>query len=140
MSWGEGSMNWAELRDLVQALPEDSATKAASTGDKDGYRWSQQTYLAATTVNLLQLIAQTLWKAHLKGDPPEMKPVEPPKLAADEERDQLAEARAARNRALLDSLRPQQAPADTARKQAETQQWLARIRELEAAKAAQPQH
>lgn len=139
MSWGAGTMNWPELRDLVQALPEDSATKASHAGDKDGYRWSQQTYLAATTVNLLQLIAATLWKAHLKGEPPEMKPVEPPRLAADEERDQLAEARAARNRALLDSLRPRQAPADTAAKRAETEQWLARIRELEELKAAQPQ-
>lgn len=139
MSWGEGSMNWAELRDLVINLPEDSATKAAYAGDKDGYRWSQQTYLAATSVNLLQLISATLWRAHLKGDPPEMKPVEPPKLAVDEERDQLAQARAARNRALLDSMRPQQAPAVTAAKQAETQQWLARIREIEELKAAQPQ-
>lgn len=139
MSWGEGTMNWAELRDLVTSLPEDSATKAAYAGDKDGYRWKQDTYLHATTVNLLQLIAATLWKAHLKGDPPEMKPVQPPKLAADEERDQLAQARAARNRALLDSLRPQQEPVDAAAKKAEIDQWMARIREIEAAKAAQPQ-
>jgi len=127
-------MNWAELRDLVQALPEDSATKAAYAGDKDGSRWSQNTYLHATTVNLLQLIAGTLWKAHLKGEPPEMKPVEPPKLAADEERDALAEARAARNRAFLDSMRPQQAPVAAAAKQAEVDQWMTRIRELEALK------
>jgi hypothetical protein len=131
MSWGEGSMTWAELRDLVTALPEDSATKAAYAGDKDGHRWKQDTYLHATTVNLLQLIAATLWKAHLKGEPPEMKPVEPPKLAVDEEKDALAEARAARNRALLESLRPQQAPVDTAAKQAEIDQWMTRIRELE---------
>jgi hypothetical protein len=134
MSWGEGSMNWPELRDLVMALPEDSATKAAHGGDKDGYRWSQQTYMQATEVNLLQLIAQTLWKAHLKGDPPEMKPVEPPKLAADEERDALADARAARNRALLESMRPRQAPVDTDAKRAEIDQWMGRIRELEALK------
>ncbi|MFJ8727766.1 hypothetical protein [Streptomyces sp. NPDC093269] len=139
MSWGEGSMTWSELRDLVMALPEDSATKAAAAGDKDGFRWSQQTYMLATTVNLLQLIAQTLWKANLKGDPPEMKAVEPPRLQADEERDALTEARAARNRALLDSLAPRQAPEDAARKKAETDLWLARIRELEAARAAQPQ-
>lgn len=134
MSWGEGTMNWGELRDLVMALPEDSATKSAYGGDKDGYRWSQGTYLAATSVNLLQLIAQTLWRAHLKGDPPEMKPVEPPKLAADEERDALAEARAARNQALLESMRPRQAPADTAAKKAEIDQWMGRIREIEALK------
>jgi hypothetical protein len=127
-------MTWAELRDLVNALPEDSATKAAATGDRDGYRWSQQTYLAATTVNLLQLIAQTLWKAHLKGDPPQMTAVAPPKLAADEERDQLAEARNARNRAVLERLAPQHGPVDRAAQQAEIDQWMARIRELQARK------
>jgi hypothetical protein len=127
-------MTWSELRDLVTALPEDSATKAAAAGDKDGYRWSQQTYLHATTVNLLQLIAQTLWRAHLKGDPPQMTAVEPPKLAADEQRDQLAEARNARNRAVLERLAPQQGPVDRAAQQAEIDQWMARIRELEALK------
>lgn len=139
MSWGEGSMTWSELRDLVSALPEDSATKAASAGDKDGYRWTQDTYMHATTVNLLQLIAQTLWKAHLKGDPPAMSPVEPPKLTSGEERDELTAAREARNRAFLDSLAPQQAAEDAARKQAEIEHWLARIRELEEAKQQQPQ-
>ena len=137
MSWGVGTLNWAELRDLVHALPEDSATKAAAAGDRDGYRWSQQTYLAATTVNLLQLMAQTLWKAHLKGDPPQMTPVEPPKLTADEQRDQLTEARNAHNMAVLKSLAPQKGPVDTAKQQAEIDEWMARIRELEAAKNQQ---
>ena len=130
-------MTWSELRALVNALPEDSATKAAAAGDQDGYRWSQQTYLHATTVNLLQLMATTLWKAHLKGDPPQMTPVEPPKLAADEQRDQLAEARNARNKAVLESLAPQKGPVDAAQQQAEIDQWMARIRELEAAKQQQ---
>ncbi|MGW2724798.1 hypothetical protein [Streptomyces sp. NPDC001492] len=132
-------MTWSELRDLVNALPEDSATKAAAAGDTDGYRWSQQTYLSATTVNLLQLIAQTLWKAHLKGDPPAMTAVEPPKLAADEQREALTEARNARNRAVLERLAPQQVPVDTAKQQAEIDQWMARIRELEAARPHQHQ-
>lgn len=137
MSWGEGTMTWSELRDLVTALPEDSATKAAAAGDEDGYRWTQATYLQATLVNLQQMVAQILWRAHLKGDPPQMSPVEPPKLAADEQRDQLAEARAARNRAVLEQLAPQQGPPDGAAKQAEIDQWMARIRELEAAKQNQ---
>ncbi|MFF9003669.1 hypothetical protein ACF1GW_38890 [Streptomyces achromogenes] len=133
-------MTWAELRDLIVALPEDSATKAAAAGDAEGRRWNQAAYMQATEVNLLQLMVQILWKAHLKGDPPAMSPVEPPKLAADEERDALAEARAARNRAVLDSFAPQQAPEDAARKQAEIGLWLERIRELETAKQqAQPQ-
>jgi hypothetical protein len=127
-------MSWSELRDLVVALPEDSATKAAAAGDRAGYRWSQQTYLQATTVNLLQLMAQTLWRAHLKGDPPQMTPVEPPRLEADEQRDALSEARNARNRAVLERLAPQKGPVDAAAQQAEIDQWMARIRELEAAK------
>src|SRR5690606_23379614 len=51
MSWGEGSMNWAELRDLVTALPEDSATKAALAGDVEGRRWDSATFLAAAQYN-----------------------------------------------------------------------------------------
>lgn len=124
-------MTWAELRDLVVALPEDSATKAAAAGDQEGRRWSQSTYMQATEVNLLQLMAQILWKAHLKGEPPAMSPVDPPKLAADEDRNALTEARAARNRAVLESLAPRQAPEDAAQKQAEIGIWLDRIHELE---------
>jgi hypothetical protein len=133
-------MNWAELRDLVTALPEDSATKAAYAGDENGQRWSQNTYMHAITVNLLQLIAQTLWKAHLKGDPPAMSPVEPPKLAADAERDELAAARDARNQAVLDSFAPQRTAEDAAKKQAEIDEWMARIRELEAIREQQQTH
>lgn len=133
MSWGEGSMTWSELRDLVVALPEDSATKAAAAGDRDGYRWSQTTYMQATEVNLLQLIAQTLWKAHLKGEPPQMTPVEPPKLAVDEQRQQLAAAKEARNRAVLDRLAPQRGPVDAVQQQAEIDEWMSRIRQLETA-------
>ncbi|WP_329376027.1 hypothetical protein [Streptomyces sp. NBC_01483] len=133
MSWGEGSMNWAELRDLVDALPEDSATRAAAAGDVEGRRWSQQTFLLATQANLLQMAVRILWTAHLKGSPPDMPPVEPPKLE-DEQHDELAEARAARNEALLDSFRPQQAPADTAQRKADVDHWLSKIRELEAAR------
>ncbi|MFD8839863.1 hypothetical protein [Streptomyces griseofuscus] len=130
-------MTWAELRDLVVALPEDSATKAAAAGDREGRRWSQHTYMQATEVNLLQLVAQILWKAHLKGEPPQMSPVDPPRLAADEDRDALAEARVARNRAVLESMAPRQAPEDAAQKQAEIGLWLERIRELEQQKQQQ---
>jgi hypothetical protein len=127
-------MTWSELRDLVIALPEDSATKAAAAGDHGGYRWSQMTYMQATLVNLQQLMAQILWKAHLKGEPPQMSPVEPPKLDADEQRDQLAEAKDARNRAVLESFSPRTGQVDAAAKQAEIDQWMARIRELETVK------
>ncbi|MFF7335454.1 hypothetical protein [Streptomyces sp. NPDC008150] len=126
-------MTWAELRDLVVALPEDSATKAAAAGDEDGRRWSQDTYLDAATVNLLQLIATTLWKAHLKGDPPEMTAIEPPKLAADEQRQALEEAKNARNRAVLDSLAPGRTPASE-ETQGDLAQWMAKIRDLETAR------
>ncbi|MGW8702831.1 hypothetical protein ACWGOK_39000 [Streptomyces eurythermus] len=129
-------MTWSELRDLVVALPEDSATKAAAAGDEDGYRWSQGTYMQATEVNLLQLMAQILWRAHLKGDPPEMSPVEPPKLAADEQRTALAEARNARNLAVLESRAPQKGPVDAAKQQADIDQWMQRIRELESTSEA----
>jgi hypothetical protein len=137
MSWGEGTMTWSELRDLVKALPEDSATKAAWAGDTEGRRWNQQTYMQAITVNLAQLTAQILWKAHLKGDPPAMEPVEPPKLAADTERDELAAAREARNRALLDSFAPQHTAEDAAKRQAEIDEWMVKIREIEALRAQQ---
>lgn len=66
MSWGEGSMNWAELRDLVEHLPEDSATKAATAGDVEGRRWTQSTYLQAAQYNALLLMIRVLWAAHLK--------------------------------------------------------------------------
>ncbi|WP_086559397.1 hypothetical protein, partial [Streptomyces africanus] len=106
----------------------------AAAGDREGYRWSQQTYMQATEVNLLQLLAQILWKAHLKGEPPEMRPVEPPKLAADDQRDALAEARNARNMAVLESLAPAKGPVDTAVQQADIDFWKEKLRELEAAK------
>ena len=132
MNWGAGTMTWSELRDLVINLPEDSATKAADAGDTDGYRWNQTTYMQATITNLLQLLAQIQWKAHLKGDPPAMSPVEPPRLKSDEERDALAEARAARNMAVLDSLAPQRGPVDAAKQKAEIDEWMTKIRQLEA--------
>lgn len=132
-------MTWSELRDLVVALPEDSATKAAAAGDDEGHRWNQHTYMQATEVNLLQLVAQILWKAHLKGEPPAMSPMEPPKLAADQERDALTEARNRRNAAVLESLAPSKGPVDAAAKQAEIDQWMKKIRDIEAARAAQQQ-
>jgi len=129
-------MNWAELRDLVDALPEDSATRAAATGDKEGRRWSQETYLQASMTNLLQMAVRILWTAHLKGNPPDLQAVEPPPLEADEQRNELAEAKEARNKAVLESLAPQRGPVDAAAQKAEIDQWMTRIRELE---AAQPQ-
>ena len=130
MSWGEGSMNWAELRDLVRALPEDSATKAAAGGDIEGRRWTSSTYLLAANYNALLMAVRILWTAHLKGRPPEMDPVQPPQLEA-HEADDAAQAEA-RERAehYLDSFSPTPERQDD---ETEIDEWRARLAELEAA-------
>ena len=139
MSWGEGSMNWAELRTLVDALPEDSATRAAEAGDVDGARWSQATYIGASSYNALLLLVRILWKAHLQGDPPDLQTIQPPVMEGDERSQELAEAIDARNRAVLERMRPSTTPADEAAKQAEIDHWLNKIRELDEAKQAATQ-
>lgn len=129
MSWGEGTLNWAELRDLVQGLPEDSATKAAISGDTEGRRWDSSTYLAAAQYNVSLMIARILWTAHLKGKPPEMEPIQPPRLEAhqaDDEAQQLARQRA---EMYLDSF----SPGRTEQDQADVAELQSAIRELEAA-------
>lgn len=91
----------------------------------------------ATQTNLLQLAVRILWLAHLKGDPPDLKAVDPPEMESDKPRDELAAAREARNRALLESYRPRQDPDTGPAKQAEVSHWMTKIRELEAAAAPQ---
>lgn len=129
MSTGEGSMNWAELRDLVVALPEDSATKAAISGDVDGRRWDSATFIGAASYNVLLMVLRVLWTAHLKGHPPQMEPIEAPRLE-EHDIDEAAKA-AAQQRAedYLDSF----SPGRTQHDQADVEQWQARLRELEAA-------
>lgn len=129
MSWGEGSMNWAELRDLVEHLPEDSATKAATAGDVDGRRWTQNTYLQAATYNAVLLMIRVLWAAHLKGEPPDMPPVESPTTEADERQAELDAAAVAYSEALLN----QYSPGTTQTDQAEIDYWEQKLRELEPA-------
>ncbi|MFD3955945.1 hypothetical protein ACFWRG_34980 [Micromonospora tulbaghiae] len=129
MSWGEGSMNWAELRDLIEHLPEDSATKAAAAGDVDGRRWTQGTYLQAATYNALLLMIRVLWAAHLKGEPPDMPPVESPTTEADERQAELEAAAVAYSEALLN----QYSPGTTQTDQAEIDYWEQKLRELEPA-------
>ncbi|KOG78689.1 hypothetical protein ACZ90_04495 [Streptomyces albus subsp. albus] len=129
MSWGEGSMNWAELRDLVEHLPEDSATKAATAGDLDGRRWTQNTYLQAAIYNALLLMIRVLWAAHLKGDPPDMPPVESPATAVDERQAELEAAGVAYSEAVLNQFSPGTTQAD----QAEIDHWASKLRELETA-------
>ncbi|MYU24636.1 hypothetical protein [Streptomyces sp. SID8352] len=130
MSWGEGSMNWAELRDLVQALPEDSATKAALAGDIDGQRWSASTFLAAAQYNALLMLVRILWTAHLKGKAPAMDPIQPPRIEAHEaDEAELAEAQQ-RAEQYLDSYSPAGTRQD---EQADINEWQARIAALEAA-------
>lgn len=129
MSWGEGSMNWAELRDLVEHLPEDSATKAAAAGDLDGRRWTQDTYAAASTYNAILLMIRVLWAAHLKGSPPEMQSIEPPRLEADEEAARQEAAGEEHAKAILNQYSPGARSDST-----DIDHWASRIRELEAAK------
>lgn len=129
MSWGEGSMNWAELRDLIEHLPEDSATKAATAGDVDGRRWTQGTYLQAATYNAVLLMIRVLWAAHLKGEPPDMPPVESPTTEADERQAELEAAAVAYSEALLN----QYSPGTTQTDQAEIDYWEQKLRELEPA-------
>ncbi|MFF3094136.1 hypothetical protein [Streptomyces cyaneofuscatus] len=129
MSWGEGSMNWAELRDLVEHLPEDSATKAAAAGDVDGRRWTQGTYLQAAQYNALLLMIRVLWAAHLKGEPPDMPPVESPATEADEKQAELEAAGVAYSEAVLNQF----SPGTTQVNPAEVDHWERKIRELEAA-------
>ncbi|MEV4041420.1 hypothetical protein [Streptomyces sp. NPDC049744] len=131
MSTGEGSMNWAELRDLVVALPEDSATKAALAGDTEGRRWDSTTFLAAAQYNALLMLIRILWSAHLKGRPPQMEPIQPPALEAHEEDDAAKEQARQRAEQYLDSFSPAHAREDD---QAEIDEWQARIAELDAAR------
>lgn len=133
MGWGEGSMTWAELHDLVTHLPADSATKAALAGDVDGQRWTQTDYGVAAMYNALLVVIRVLWTAHLKGNPPEMRPIDPPRTEADQQAAEDKARKAARNRALLDRMRPVKQDPDEARRQAETAEWLAKVRALEAA-------
>ncbi|MFJ8929230.1 hypothetical protein ACIRLA_21895 [Streptomyces sp. NPDC102364] len=126
MSWGEGSMNWAELRDLVQALPEDSATKAATAGgEQEEQRWNNSTFLQAATYNALLVLVRILWVAHLKGSPPDMQAISPPSLSADATED---EAAVAISEHLLNQYSPAQPEADPDG----IAEWEQRIRELEA--------
>lgn len=130
MSWGEGSMNWAELRDLVRALPEDSATKAAAGGDIEGRRWTSSTYLLAANYNALLMAIRILWTAHLKGRPPEMEPVQPPALEAHEADDAATAEAQQRAEQYLDSFSPARAREED---QEEIDEWRARLAELETA-------
>ncbi|MGW2594749.1 hypothetical protein ACWCXC_31405 [Streptomyces sp. NPDC001515] len=126
MSWGEGSMNWAELRDLVDALPEDSATRAATGGDVDGRRWTQNTYIQAAQYNALLLMIRVLWAAHLKGDPPDMSSIDPPQLEADERQAEQEAAAVQYSEALLDQYSP-----GKRNDSADIDHWATKIRELE---------
>lgn len=129
MSWGEGSMNWAELRDLVDALPEDSATKAALAGDAQGQRWPTGTFLLAAVYNALIMLIRVQWAAHLKGSPPQMEPVQPPQLGERDADETATEEAQRRSEEYLDSF----SPGTAQQEQQELEAWQARIRELEAA-------
>ncbi|WP_420032229.1 hypothetical protein ACN2WE_05045 [Streptomyces sp. cg28] len=119
-------MNWAELRDLVQALPEDSATKAATAGgEQEEQRWNQATFLQAATYNALLILVRILWVAHLKGQPPDVQAISPPSLGNEATED---EAAVAISEHLLNQYSPQQPASD----EVEIAEWEQRIRQLEA--------
>ncbi|MEE4419514.1 MULTISPECIES: hypothetical protein [unclassified Streptomyces] len=107
-------MSWAELRDLVDALPEDSATKAAMAGDIDGRRWSQDTYALASIYNATLMTIRVLWAAHLKGSPPDMQAIHPPRLEADVEAAELRAAADERALAYIERYAPARAEQDAA--------------------------
>ena len=111
-------MDWAELRDLVDALPEDSATKAAMAGDVDGRRWSQDTYALASLYNATLMTIRVLWAANLKGSPPDMQVIHPPRLEADveaAERRAEQDARAMAYISRYSPARPEQDASEIAR-------------------------
>lgn len=119
-------MNWAELRDLVQALPEDSATKAAAAGgEQEDQRWTSSTFLQAASYNVLLILVRILWTAHLKGSPPDVQAITPPSLADDATEDEAAVA-------ISEHLLNQYSPAQPQSDADEIAEWEQRIRELEA--------
>lgn len=74
-------MSWLELKLLVDWLPQDSRTKAALAGDTADRRWSEDRWMQATQISLLQALFRLLWiTGHMQGDPPEMKPPNVPEL------------------------------------------------------------
>ncbi|WP_428956230.1 hypothetical protein [Streptomyces sp. cg35] len=119
-------MSWAELRDLVQALPEDSATKAATAGgEQEEQRWNQQTFLQAATYNALLILVRILWVAHLKGQPPDVQAISPPSLEADATEDEAAVA-------ISEHLLNQYSPAPPQSDPDEIAEWEQAIKQLEA--------
>lgn len=73
-------MSWTELLAFVEALPEDSATKAALAGDTAGRRWTDGDWMAAYTASLLQILIRIQWAGHgIKGSP-DLRPVDVPTL------------------------------------------------------------
>ncbi|MFF2852691.1 hypothetical protein ACFVT5_41320 [Streptomyces sp. NPDC058001] len=124
-------MNWAELRDLVDALPEDSATKAAASGDVEGRRWTQDTFIGAAQYNALIMLVRILWTAHLKGKPPDLDVIQPPHMAADDAQAELEAAGREYSEAILNQYSPGTSGTSET-DQAEIDHWAAKIRELEA--------
>lgn len=77
---------------LASQLPRESRVKAALSGDDEGRRWSEQTYLTATLVELLQLtrneqLARMLGK-QARSKVPKFRPVSRPGAALDDEVDE----------------------------------------------------
>lgn len=99
-------MSWLELLEFVQALPEDSATKAALRGHGNR-RWNEQHYMLARLINQLGLLINVQWAAgQIEGKAPDL----PPLILPGEEPD--PEAAAARSEQVADLAKYRPAPPE----------------------------
>jgi hypothetical protein len=73
-------MSWLELWEFFLALPADSMTASAMSGDHARRRWTEADYMLANALSLQQYMIQVLWAAHLTGKPPEITPWKLPDL------------------------------------------------------------
>ncbi|MFJ9353764.1 hypothetical protein [Streptomyces mirabilis] len=57
---GTGTMSWLELWEFLLALPHDSMTKAALSGDRARRRWSEHDHMIATSLTLQHELVRAL--------------------------------------------------------------------------------
>lgn len=98
---GNGSMTWLELWEFFLALPADSMTASALSGDHARRRWTERDYMQASLLSLQQFMIQVVWAGNLEGKPPAITPWTLPDLRTAEqiEADQAREADLERRRA-----------------------------------------
>ncbi|MCX5234448.1 hypothetical protein OG824_04265 [Streptomyces prunicolor] len=100
-------MTWLELWEFFRALPPDSITYSAMTGDHTGRRWTELHYMQASALTLMQeqIRALCLVNGVKSSDAPKTFPWPLPDLRTPE---QIAEeeARARRASKFLASVKP----------------------------------